>query len=136
MSTLGEMDSRELKGEPDNSMRTAPTGATRDKVDGKFDYWKFFSLPFMYRYALYMYGKRIQPDGEMRDADNWQKGMPREWYVASMARHMMDIQYHHQGYPELASEDLQTALCALMFNVQALGHEVMLDRNVQEEEID
>jgi len=113
-------------------MRTAPTGATRDTLDGKKEYFKFFSVPVLHAYAEYMHKKRFQNDGTLRDSDNWQKGMPRDWYADSMGRHFMDIMLHHQGYPEMAEEDLRTALTALLFNVQAYLHEVLIGRSVKE----
>lgn len=113
-------------------MRKCKTGATRDDIEGKFEYFKFFSLPAFHAYASYMHEKRIQPDGRLRDADNWQKGMPREWYASSMVRHLLDVQYHHQNFETLSKEDLKTALCALLFNVQAYLHEVMIDRDIEE----
>jgi hypothetical protein len=75
-------------------------------------------------------------EGEIRDADNWQRGMPRQWYFESLERHAMDVIFHGKGAPELATEDLETALCALMFNTQALLHEIAIGRSVQEEEVD
>ena len=117
-------------------MRTAPTGATRDKISGKLEFFKFFSVYAFKKYADYMFSKRIQPDGELRDADNWAKGMPREWYASSLERHAMDVTFHMKGAPELAEEDLETALCGLLFNTQALLHEIALGRDVQEEDVD
>jgi len=113
-------------------MRTATTGATRDDNDAKLDYFKFFSVVAFHAYCTYMFGKRTQPDGNLRNADNWQKGMPRHWYCESAERHLLDVVYHTKGHPELAQEDLETALCALLFNTQALLHEVLIERNVEE----
>ena len=113
-------------------MRTATTGATRDDNNGKFDYFKFFSVVALNAYVAYMYEKRTQPDGALRSADNWQKGMPRHWYSESAERHLLDVVYHTKGYPELAEEDLVTALCALLFNTQAYLHEVLIERSVEE----
>ncbi len=117
-------------------MRTAPTGATRDTLDGKLEYFKFFSPAAFKMYADYMHGKRIQPDGELRDADNWQKGMPRRWYYESLERHAMDIVFYGKDMPDLAEEDMETALCALIFNAQALLHEIALGRDVDETTIE
>ena len=113
-------------------MRTAISGATRDDNDGKLDYFKFFSAVAFNAYCKYMFEKRVQPDGALRDADNWQKGMPRHWYCESAERHLLDVVYHTKGFPELADETLETALCALMFNTQAYLHEILIDRSVEE----
>lgn len=117
-----------------NGMRTAPTGATRDELHNKLEYFKFFSIRSMKEYADYMHGKRYQNDGTIRDAANWAKGMPRDWYADSMGRHFMDIMYHHQGAPELAEEELKIALVAMLFNVQAYLHEVLIGRDVKDGE--
>jgi len=115
------------------AMRISPTGATRDHAL-KPEHFKFFSPRSFHAYTEYMFGKRIQPDGALRDANNWANGMPRDWYVQSGGRHWMDVVYHLSDCSELATEDLETALCAMMFNVQALLHEVLVDRDVQENE--
>ena len=93
-------------------MRTFEGGATRDSEEDKLDYEGFLSHPVMQRYAQYMHLHRKQPDGDLRDSDNWQKGMPKSVYMKSMFRHFMDVWYlHRRGLP------IQEALCALLFNV-------------------
>jgi hypothetical protein len=68
-----------------------------------------------------MHQNRIQSDGSLRDSDNWQKGIPKDAYMKSMWRHFMDLWKLHRGNE--AQEDIETALCAMMFNVMGYLHE-------------
>ena len=69
------------------AVRTFDTGATRDTDDGKLDYEGFISPLVLERFARYMHTHRLQPDGTLRDSDNWQKGIPRDQYIKSAWRH-------------------------------------------------
>lgn len=106
-------------------MRQFETGATRDTDEGKFDYEGFYSPLVVRRFAEYMDKHRVQADGNLRDSDNWQKGMPQDAYMKSGWRHFMDWWLHHRGLGRLASEALEDALCALLFNVQGYLYEVL-----------
>ena len=101
-------------------MRTFDTGATRDSDDGKLDYEGFLSPLVLQRYGEYMHRHRIQADGEMRDSDNWQKGIPKDAYMKSAWRHMLDWWMEHRGYP--SREGLEDAICALIFNAMGYLH--------------
>ena len=107
-------------------MRTFDTGATRDSDDGKYDYEGFLSPIVLERYAAYMHKHRIQADGGLRDADNWQKGITKDAYMKSAWRHFMDWWMEHRGYP--SREGLEDALCALLFNVQGYLYEILRER--------
>ena len=72
------------------------TGATRDTDQGKLDYEAFLSPIVLRRYGEYMHEHRMQSDGELRDGDNWQKGMPRDQYMKSGFRHFMDWWTFHR----------------------------------------
>ncbi len=109
-------------------MREFSTGATRDSDDGKFDYEGFLSPRVLECYAAYMHKHRKQADGNLRDADNWQKGMPTDQYMKSMWRHFFDVWKIHRGIEVLDVRDghkvtLDEALCALLFNVMGYMHE-------------
>lgn len=107
-------------------MREFETGATRDSEDGKLDYEGFLSPVVLLAFAEYMDRHRTQADGERRDSDNWQKGMPIDTYLRSLLRHVMDAWLHYRGREDLAgSNDIVEALCAVMFNVQGLLHEYL-----------
>jgi len=102
-------------------MRKFKTGATRDKEDGKLDYEGFLSPEVLRRYAEYMNSHRVQADGTYRDSDNWQKGIPQSAYFKSAWRHFMDWWTGHRGY----TNELEEALCALIFNAQGYLHELL-----------
>ncbi len=113
-------------------LRTFATGATRDIEDGKLDYEAFLSPLVLKRYAEYMHQCRIQSDGNLRDGDNWTKGIPRRAYLKSLHRHMMDVWLIMRGWPERATTlDLEMALGACLFNVMGLLHEVLLKRSIE-----
>lgn len=79
-------------------IRTMDSGATRTSDKGKFNYEGFFNPGIMAVYANYLNKHRVQADGKLRDADNWQKGMPLEVYMESAIRHLIDAWAHHRGY--------------------------------------
>ena len=68
-------------------MRKFDSGATRDIVEDKFDFEGFLSPLVLNRYAEYMNKHRKQSDGNLRDSDNWQKGIPMKVYMKSGFRH-------------------------------------------------
>lgn len=99
-------------------IRQFDTGATRDVETDKLDYEGFLSPIVLERYAQYMHKHRLQPDGSMRDSDNWQKGIPKNVYMKSGSRHYMDWWKEHRGYK--SRDGVEDALCALIFN--AMGY--------------
>ena len=102
-------------------MRKHTTGSTRNDDDDKFDYEGFLSPLVIERFGEYMHKHRFQADGIIRDSDNWQKGMPKEWYMKSGWRHFFDWWKEHRGLK--SREGLEDALCGLFFNVQGYLHE-------------
>lgn len=109
-------------------VRTFASGATRDLDASKLDYEGFLSPYVLQAYADYMHGKRPMADGSLRDSDNWQKGMPLDSYMKSGYRHFMDWWANHRGNSHVAQEPLETALCALLFNVMGYLHETVKAR--------
>lgn len=106
--------------------RTFDTGATRDTGQDKLEYAGFLSPTVLRRFAEYMHKNRFLRDGSMRASDNWQKGIPLSVYEQSLWRHFMDFWALYRGHPECAEEkDMQTVLCALMFNVMGFLHETL-----------
>lgn len=101
------------------SVRTFDSGATRSALGDKLEYEGYFSPLVLQRFAQYMKVHQQQADGNMRAADNWQKGIPQQSLMDSATRHFMDWWLHHRGYPDRAMETLEEALCALMFNIMA-----------------
>ena len=105
-------------------MRTAATGATRDKAEGKPDYEGYLSPLVIRRYGQYMLEHQTQADGKLRSSDNWQKGMPTKWYMSSLLRHIIDVWTIYRGYKVVDSAgnhvDYEGALCAVLFNVSGM----------------
>lgn len=106
--------------------RTFVTGAYRDSDDDKYDYEGFLSPLVLEAYAAYMHKHRTQSDGQMRDSDNWQRGIPPEQYMKSAWRHFMDLWKEHRGYP--SRDGLDEALGGLLFNVMGYWHEHLRER--------
>jgi len=101
-------------------VRLFKTGATRDSDESKLDYEGFLSPLVLERYARYMHSHRVQPDGKLRDSDNWQKGIPIFAYMKSMWRHFFSV---WRGYRDNAIPEEE--LCALLFNAMGMLHEVL-----------
>jgi hypothetical protein len=121
-------------GSVEPQMRTFAGGATRNLDTNKLDYDGFFCPLVMKRFAEYMHSHRMQKDGTMRAADNWQTGIPYDVYIKSMFRHFMDARLLHKGQNPLSPEDgheidIEEALCAVLFNVQGYLHEVLKARS-------
>lgn len=108
-------------------MREFETGATRDTDEGKLDYEGFLSPLALESYAAYMHENRVQADGELRDSDNWQKGIPRDAYMKSMFRHFIDVWRNHRGWQ--TATGMEKSLNALLFNVMGYLHEWQVGRN-------
>jgi hypothetical protein len=113
--------------EEEPKVRTFDTGATRSAEVGKHDYEGYLSPLVLERFGEYMTKHRVQPDGSVRDSDNWQKGIPLASYAKSMFRHFMDVWRGHRGLN--TDEPLEEGLCALLFNVQGYLHETLKQRN-------
>jgi hypothetical protein len=108
-------------------IRTFETGATRDSDQDKFDFDGFLSPSVIKRYAEYMHKHRYQADGTLRSSDNWKKGIPIEQYMKSMWRHFFDVwTLYSKG--DIKTEVAEEALCALLFNVSGMLHEVLRDK--------
>lgn len=111
----------EVKDKP--AMLNFETGANRNRKEEEIRYEGFLSPLAIRMFGEYMHKHRFTADGSVRDPDNWQKGIPLDSYMDSLWRHVMDLWLIHDGYPELAREDLESALSGLFFNVQGYMHE-------------
>ena len=99
-------------------MRKFGSGATRDSDYGKLDYEGFTNPLVEQVFAEYMHEHRVQADGNLRDSDNWQKGIPLDAYMKSLCRHFQDLRLHHRGYAKYAVEpDIKKVLSAIRFNI-------------------
>jgi hypothetical protein len=92
----------------------------------------FLPADVIQMFGEYMHRHRTQADGQLRDPDNWKRGIPLDSYISSAWRHLQDVWLHHEGRSDLAREGLEEALCALLFNVQGYLHELLLERDVAE----
>ena len=112
-------------------IRKFETGATRDTEEEKLDYEGFLHPIVLRAYAKYMHKHRLQPDGELRDSDNWQKLFGEKHYdvcMKSLLRHVIDLWLEHRGYE--SRDGKEDALCAILFNAQAYLYKL------EKEEID
>lgn len=106
-------------------MRQFETGATRDTDEGKVDYEACLSPLVIRLYAEYMRRHCIQADGQIRPTDNWQKGIPKEAYIKSLWRHLIDLWLWHRGFGQFARHSKEDALCAILFNASGYLHETL-----------
>ena len=104
--------------EPAAAVRTFRTGATRDTDEHKLDFDGFLSPLALRAFGRYMHSHRKQSDGQLRDSDNWQKGIPREVFRKSAFRHFLEWWELHR-----AGEDTTEQVCALLFNLMGDLHE-------------
>ena len=110
-------------------VRTFSTGATRSPLGNKLQYEGYNNPMVDRRYAEYMKKHQVQSDGTHRAPDNWQKGIDKDSLADSGYRHVMDWRLHHRGYPALAEEDIEEALCAVIFNAKAYLKHILEERN-------
>ena len=109
-------------------IRVFETGATRDQDETKHDPEGFNSPLVELRFCEYMSRHRVQPDGATRASDNWMKGIPKDAYMKSIWRHVLDVWLHHRGFGHKATESLEDALCALRFNIDGYLFEILQGR--------
>lgn len=103
-------------------VRQFSTGATRDSDGDKLDYEGFIDPFTLEVYAQYMHRHRVQPDGNLRDSDNWQKGIPTSVYMKSLLRHVFELwRAHRRGAVDQAA--VLDACCGILFNTFGYIHE-------------
>lgn len=114
------------------AVREFGTGATRDLDANKLDFEGFLSPLVLERYAEHMHKARRMPDGTMRESDNWQLGIPVGVYIKSLWRHFFGVWKLWRGLPvtevvrgETIVKDLETELCAVIFNASGMLHETL-----------
>lgn len=132
-----QVDTQEEATKEETKMREFDTGATRDNDDTKPDYEGFFSPLVFRRFGKYMQKHQVQADGETRDSDNWQKGIPAKEYMRSWWRHFMDTWFMWRrcdkpvpGVLTLRDrtreelEEISDLLCASLFNNMGMLHRI------------
>lgn len=105
-------------------MRVFETGASRDTEEGKIDFDCLSPIALEY-FSQYMHGKRKMPDGTMRNADNWQFGIPKNSYMKSLLRHVFLFWKWHRG--STIKENAKDELCAIIFNAQGYLHTMLVE---------
>ena len=118
--------------ETNEKIRTFETGATRDTDINKLDFEGFLSYPVLLRYGEYMHKHRIQPNGKLRESDNWQKGIPKDAYMKSAFRHFMDWWAEHRGFE--SRDGIEEALCGVIFNAMGYLHEILKEKQEKTDE--
>lgn len=117
------IDNNEYK----SKTRAFETGATRDSDEGKLDFDGFLSPLVLRSFAIYMHKHRTDSNGELRDSDNWKKGIPNDQYMKSMWRHFVAV---WEDFNNIKTDDDEVEnLNALLFNVMGLLHEKLKDNN-------
>lgn len=112
-----------------DEVRTFESGATRSTEEGKLDFEGFLSPLVIERYAEYMHSHRKQPNGCMRDSDNWQKGIPIIAYVKSLWRHFFSVwKWHRSEFKSNVEDDL----CAVIFNSSGILHTLLMEKTSHE----
>ena len=114
-------------------MEQFKTGATRNSDEKKLDYEGFLSPAVLERYAEYMHGHRKQADGNIRDSDNWQKGIPVSRYMKSLWRHFFDVWKTYRGGVAINPDtqrhvSIDEALCGVLFNAMGMLHEILKEK--------
>lgn len=114
-------------------VRSFDTGATRSLDTTRYDPEAFMSPIVIERYCEYMNKHRKQPDGSIRDGDNWQKGIPIPTYMKGMWRHFLHLWTRHRNFEvqdKNASTSKEEDLCAIMFNAQGMLFELIKEQRL------
>ena len=110
------------------NIREFDTGATRDTDVGKLSYIKGLCPNVLRGYMQYLDKHRRQSDGNMRDFDNWKKGIEKDVYLDSLGRHFWDVWLIMHGF-EVEDKDgkkvcLKDALHGILFNDMGILYEL------------
>jgi hypothetical protein len=90
------------------------TGAVRNPIAGKLDYEGIINPIVLKNYAEYMMKHVRLENGSSRSTDDWQKGIPKDSYMKSLLRHVMDVWLEHRGYK--SRDGIKDALNGVIFN--------------------
>ena len=103
-------------------MRRFKTGATRDTEEGKLDYAGFLSPIVLESYAKYLDKHRLQADGKSRESSNWKRGIPKEVYLKSAFRHLIDWWKETEGFE--SRDGIEDAINGVIFNCMGYLYEL------------
>ena len=107
-------------------MRIFESGATRDDDTDKLDFEGFLSPYALEAFAEYMHKHRII-DGNLRDSDNWQRGLPDTTLMKSAWRHLFlwwKLHREHTAGATVPHTEINDALCGLIFNAFTYLHQI------------
>lgn len=93
-----------------------------------FDPDGFLNPAVLERFCIYMAAHRTMPDGQVRASDNWQSGPSHGRPKRALKRHVLDVWLLERGYSGRESDNLEDALCAVMFNAMAELWELLQER--------
>lgn len=117
----------------DHPMRQFATGAIRDNSTDKPEYFGYTSWRTMKQFGAYMLRHQKQANGQMRDADNWKKGIPLEVYQQSLTRHFVDWAAELEEAKSSPETAMDLAL-AMKFNLDGWIHEMDKQMEAPEQE--
>ena len=106
-------------------MRKFNTGATRGDDRDKIDPEAALSPLVLQAYCEYIRKHRVEEAGEVRNDENWQKGIPIASYMKSFLRHVLEAWRAYRN-----NEPMKEALFAVMFNTMGMLHENLKRENV------
>jgi hypothetical protein len=118
-----------------DQIRTFNTGATRNALEGKLSYMRALSPAVLRRYVEYLASHRKQADGNLREFDNWKKGIPQDAYCDSLMRHAIDAWARLLGLPSSDGTGIEDLLCAVIFNANGWLFEVLTAKSGNREVI-
>jgi len=135
LELVGRKSKRKAKAtsqpETPSQIRKFATGATRDTLEGKLSYVKALSPIVLQRYVQYLDAHRLQPDGSMRDFDNWKKGIDIDAYFDGLGRHFVAVWLLQQGFDTKDNHGpvtLEDSLCAVIFNSMGWLFEILKEK--------
>ena len=118
-----------------DQIRTFNTGATRNALEGKLSYMRALSPAVLRRYVEYLASHRKQADGNLREFDNWKKGIPQDAYCDSLMRHAIDAWARLLGLPSSDGTGIEDLLCAVIFNANGWLFEILTAKSGNREAI-
>lgn len=114
-----------------DQIRTFSSGSTRDTDKDKLNYIKALSPIVLQEYVAYLGRHRVQSNGQLRDWDNWKKGINKQVYLESLDRHLMALWLLHDGYPSSDNHGpvtIKDSLNGIIFNAMGYLHEVLSEK--------
>ena len=114
-------------------MKQFDSGATRSGDKDKLRYNRFMSFQVLKEYCEYLNKHRVDKTGNLRDPDNWKKGIPKQCYVNSLITHAFDLVRSYEGESVIDPDSgkvvsLVDLACAVMFNVHGLIYEILKEK--------